>query len=286
MALSPEFTGFSGEDDFAQRFLVPLLGRLGFGIVANHHGQSEAGMDLIVGEIDRFAHVRYHGVQVKFEPSLGKSAVHGLVQDATEAFATKFTHPQTGAKHWISCFYAVNAGAISDEARRLFFDLLQSKHGDNVRLLGGKDLLALDRSASVRAEGTRNLLLALLMETRRMSTSLTRLQPRLQAIIDGDGNNVVYPVERLRLIAVENWLGAPVLVSTLPGKQIEDLHSFGTAFNRSLDEAGTSPVHTVVSIKIPARKALRLLPHVVECSAVVESAVANQLEALGPVAPL
>ena len=286
MALSPEFAGFSDENDFVQRFLVPLLGRLGFGIVVNHHGQSEAGMDLIVGEIDRFAHVRYHGIQAKFEASIGKSATHGLVQDATEAFATEFTHPQTGAKHRISCFYAANAGAVSDEARKLFFALLQSKHGDNVRLLEGRDLLALDRSAAVRAEGTRNLLLALLMETRRISASLGRFLPRLQAIVDGDGNGVVYPVERLQLVAIEAWLGGPVLVSALPVKQIEDLHSFGSAFNRSLDEAGSSPLHTVVSIKIPARKALRLLPQVAACSTAVESAVAGQLAALGSSATL
>ena len=93
MALSPELAAYSDEDDFVQRFLVPLLGRLGFGIVVNHHGQSEAGMDLIVGEIDRFAHVRYHGIQAKFENSISKSASHGLVQDATEAFADEFTHP-------------------------------------------------------------------------------------------------------------------------------------------------------------------------------------------------
>lgn len=284
MALSPEFTRYADENDFVQRFLVPLLGRLGFGIVANHHGQSEAGMDLIVGEIDRFSHVRYHGIQAKFKPSIGKLATHGLVHDATEAFAAEFTYPQTGAKHRISCFYVVNAGTVSDEARKLFFALLQSKHGDNVRLLEGRDLLALDRSAALRAEGARNLLLALLMETRRISTSLNRLRPQLQGIVDGDGNGVIYPVERLRLVATEAWLAGPVLVSELPAKQIEDLQSLASAFNRSLDEAGSSPLHTVVSIKVPAAKALRLLPHVVADSTAVECAVAAQLEALGSLA--
>jgi hypothetical protein len=110
MAISPELAVYSDENGFVQRFLIPLLRRLGFGIVVNHHGQSEAGMDLIVGEIDRFAHVRYHGIQAKFENSISKSASHGLVQDATEAFADAFTHPQTGAKHRISSFYAVTLG--------------------------------------------------------------------------------------------------------------------------------------------------------------------------------
>ena len=60
---------------------------------------------------------------------------------------TENTHPQTGAKHRISCFYAVNAGTVSNE---VFFSLLQNKHGDNVRPLEGRDLLALDRSAAFR----------------------------------------------------------------------------------------------------------------------------------------
>jgi hypothetical protein len=286
MALLPEFATYADENDFVQRFLVPLLGRLGFGIVVNHHGQSEAGMDLIIGEIDRFAHVRYHGLQAKFEGSIGKAACHGLVQDATEAFAAEFVHPQTGARQRISCFYAVNAGAVSDDARSLFFSLLQSKHGDNVKLLEGRDLLALDRSAAIRGESTRNVLVALLMETRRIAASLNRLQPRLQAIVDGDGNGVVYPVERLRLVAIEAWLAGPVLVSKLPVKQIEDLQSFGSAFNRSLDEAGSSPMHTVVSIKVPAAKALRLLPQVAAGSTAVEAAIAGELALLGPLSAL
>jgi hypothetical protein len=135
MALSPELAAYSDENDFVQRFLVPLLGRLGFGIVVNHHGQSEAGMDLILGEIDRFAHVRYHGIQAKFENSIGKSASHGLVQDATEAFADEFTHPQTGAKHRIGAadgdqthrrFPGPSAARIGDYA---YFRPLQPRSG-------------------------------------------------------------------------------------------------------------------------------------------------------------
>jgi hypothetical protein len=167
-----------------------------------------------------------------------------------------------------------------------FFALLQNKHGDNIRLLEGRDLLALDRSAAVRAESTRNLLLALLMETRRLCVSLDRLMPRLQAIVDGDGNGVVYPVERLRLVAIEAWLANPVLLSMLPAKQIEELHSLGSAFNRCLDEAGSSPLHTVVSIKVPAAKALRLLPQIYAGLAAVESAVGDAVAALGSLAAI
>src|SRR3990172_6897630 len=129
MAIIPEFRLFGDEREFVAELLIPLLGRLGFGTVVNYHGQTESGMHLIVAEIDRFAHVRYHGIQAKYVPSIGKTAVHGLIQDATEAFAAPFNHPQTGAVHRISTFYAINAGSISEEARRLYFARLQAQHG-------------------------------------------------------------------------------------------------------------------------------------------------------------
>jgi hypothetical protein len=212
MAIPNEFQGFTSEDDFVQRFLVPLFSRMGLGIVINHHGKSEAGMDLIVGEIDRFGHVRYHGIQAKLQPSISKGDSHGLVQDATEAFAAEFRHPQTGANHWISSFYAVNGGSISDEARGLFFAQLRPRHGDNVRLLEARDLLALDRFATVRSEGTRERLQALLLEMRSIMETLQRVVPFLRSIVDGDGHNVTYPPLRLRLVSVESWLAEPVSI--------------------------------------------------------------------------
>lgn len=280
MALSPELAIYASENDFVQRFLVPLLGRLGFGVVANHHGKSEAGMDLIIGEIDRFAHVRYHGIQAKFEGSIGKAAAHGLVQDGVEALAAPFTHPQTGTPQRISSFYAVNAGTLSDEGRNLFFALLQPKFGDNVRLLEGRDLLALDRSASIRGETTRSVLEGLYLEMRRAQTVDEFLRPFLTAIVESDGHGS-YPVVRLRLLAVEAWLANPILLSALPVDEIERFHTYGTAFNRSLDEAGTSPLHTVVSIKGPAQRALQMLPDIAEAASSVASTVARQLAAIG-----
>lgn len=112
MALSTELQTYANEDDFVQRFLLPLLSRLGLGVAINYHGKREAGMDIIIGEVDRFGHVRYHGLQAKFQGRIGKSDSHGLVQDASEAFAAEFRQPQTGATHRISTFYAVNAGTI------------------------------------------------------------------------------------------------------------------------------------------------------------------------------
>src|SRR5947208_1568790 len=109
MAFPLEFK-YTNEEDFIQRFLIPLLQRLGFSLVVNYHGHSEFGKDLIFGEIDRFGHVRYHGLQAKYEQSISLNEVETLIKDARQAFANPFTHPQTGSVERISSFYAINGG--------------------------------------------------------------------------------------------------------------------------------------------------------------------------------
>jgi hypothetical protein len=69
MAIPKEFV-FANENDFVQRFLIPLLHRLGFSVVANYHRtHGELGKDLVFAEIDRFGHIRYCGLQAKYEES-------------------------------------------------------------------------------------------------------------------------------------------------------------------------------------------------------------------------
>jgi hypothetical protein len=286
MAIPQELQAFSSEDDFVQRFLIPLLARLGLPVVVNYHGKREAGMDLIIGEIDRFNHVRYHGIQVKYVGSIGKGDSHGLSQDAVEAFAIGFRHPQTGVQHRISTFYAVNGGSISDEARDLFFSDLSGRFGDNVRLLEGRDLVALDRSAAVGLEAKRERLAALHLEARSMLLSLGRLELLLTRIAEGDGNGVVYPIERLRLVATQGWLAQPPAIASLPLAQVEAFYMLASGFNRSVDEAGSSPLHTVASIKIPAIKALRLAPQVKSEATTIIRAIDEIVAGLGPIASL
>ena len=64
MAIPGEFT-YADEAGFITRFVLPLLQRLGYSLVVNYHGTREFGKDLVFGEIDRFGHVVYHGMQVK-----------------------------------------------------------------------------------------------------------------------------------------------------------------------------------------------------------------------------
>jgi hypothetical protein len=137
MAIPKEFT-FASEEDFVQRFLIPLLHRLGFSVVANYHRtQGELGKDLVFAEIDRCFQAKYVG-------SIGLSAVETLIQDCRQAFANPFTRPHTHTAERIQTFYAVNGGSISEDARQHFFGSVGQPLATCARVLDGKALLALD----------------------------------------------------------------------------------------------------------------------------------------------
>lgn len=290
MPIPCELSGFTNEEGFIQGFLIPLLYRLGFTIVVNYHGRREFGKDLIFGEIDRFSHVRYYGLQAKFVPSISKEVIHDLIHDCEEAFAKDFTHPQTGQQHKISSFYALNAGSFSDEARELFFARLLPIHADNVRLIDGKDLLALDRSVAInRIESGRDLLVGILIEVRYNEGILQQIIPVLDGITKRAEHSakatqepVQYPALRLRVNAAASYLLKPFLVSDLPIEIIERFWAMGTTFNRTLDEASVSPLHTVVSIKIPAIKVLPLTSQLMQDIQTLKDSISKILAKLGP----
>jgi hypothetical protein len=178
MPIPAELTQYRDEDDFVQRFLIPLFRRIGFEIVANYHGKREFGKDVLVGEVDRLSNIRFHGIQAKYEASIGKEAIHELIHQCDEAFVTPFTHPQTGHTQRISSFYAVTAGSVSDEARDLFFASLHPRHADNVRILDGKALLALDRFAVLgRVESAREPLESIALIGAQVEAALSQLGP-------------------------------------------------------------------------------------------------------------
>ena len=95
------YQGPSKEFQFRDQFVMPLLVRLGFGVVANNHGQREFGRDIVFGDIDRFGHVVYYGMQVKYESSISLGDSHSLAQDAEQATHNPFRHPHTGRQEYI-----------------------------------------------------------------------------------------------------------------------------------------------------------------------------------------
>ncbi|MBC7834934.1 MAG: hypothetical protein H7Y88_07515 [Phycisphaerales bacterium] len=283
MAIPAELQQYNDEATFIKNFLCPLLGRLGFSIIIPYHGAREFGRDLVVCEIDRFNHWRYHGIQAKYEPSISLNGIESLISDCKQAFVHDVCHPQTGQRLRISSFYGINGGTISDQAKEHFFASLQFERGDNIRLLGGPDLLKLDRTAGLsKMEEVRSDLLGVLHECSYNRRALAAADPILQQIIDGNGNGVNYPAFRLRFAATSSYVARPVFGKKIPLESLElILNTVGT-INRYWDGLPSGYIATVDSIKFPARQSQSMMAALNKELVLVEQAVTQCILETGP----
>src|SRR6185312_12088211 len=236
MPFPPQFS-YANEDDFIQRFIIPLLHRLGFSMTVNYHGTREFGRDLIFAEFDRFGHVRYHGLQAKYVASIGVNDAQELITDCNLAFTHPFVHPQTGTEERINTFYAVNGGSIAEGAATTFFTRLATPHGGQVRLLQGKDLIALDRWASFnRSDDVAAVLSGLLIEVRTNAQWASELAADLQEYAQ---NDKPFPMSRLRLVASGNYLQRPLIPTIVLVQPVELYWSLASTLNAVADSVGT-----------------------------------------------
>lgn len=236
MAIPPELK-YDSEDDFVQRFLIPLLQRMGFSVVANYHGTSEFGKDLIFAEVDRFGHIRFHALQAKYVESVSLNASQELIADCEQAFATPFRHPQTGAEGRISSFYAVNAGSVSDQAKTHYFNALRPKFGDNTKFLEAKDLLVLDRWATAnQTQNVTDLLSGLDIEIRYNAFDvLGGIKQNFEDALAKRAAITYWPLLRYRTDSTSAYLRQPFLADKLTSKMVLQYWHLATLMNREMD---------------------------------------------------
>jgi hypothetical protein len=275
----PAGFSFDSEDDFIEKFVVPLLNRLGYSLILNYHGTSEFGKDLIIGEFDRFSHVRYHGIQVKYLPSISLSATDDLIRDCHQAFKNPFRHPQTGQDHRISTFYAINGGSISDQSKTHFFASVQVDYGDNARLLDGKALIQLDRSATIiGVEPVRSVLLGLLLELRFNLQLVDDICNSLKQMIEAKGP---YPIQRLSCDATSSYLQRPHGSLIQHFGVLQQYWQGTTMFNRIVDSID-GPISAGDFKKHRAEGAYRVRDQIKAVRNQVLPLVSSQLSLLGP----
>lgn len=284
MAIPSELSSYANEDDFCQRYIIPLLGRLGFSIVVNYHGAREFGKDVVFGEIDRFGHVVYHGMQVKHVESVSLTASEDLVLDAKQAFANPFKHPQKGNEERVSTFYAVNAGSIAEQAQTHFFNSLSNPFGGNVRLIDGKGLLNLDRQAvASRVDSLIDRLRGLSYEIANNINALSKLVKKMEDCIEGTGG---FPVIRLRNVAMTAYLQCPFLPDDLP---IETLNAYWQeveALNSLADFCGLPLMSREVVKERRLPVLADLAKRITEKMNVINAAILSVYGKLQPLAPI
>lgn len=279
MAIPPDFN-YANEDSFIQGFLIPLLQKLGFSLVVNYHGTAEFGKDLIFAEVDRFGHVRYHGLQAKFVPSISLNAVEDLIRDCKQAFENPFTHPQTGTIEKISSFYAVTGGSIGLEASSHYFNSLLKLYGANARLLQAKDLSALDRwaSASHRDKIT-DLLAGLIVELDYNERYvLPVLIISLQKLLEESGT---WSLWRLRADAMSSYLRQPFMPTILNVDNMLNYWHLALLCNKEADLVGQGILDPENRKRLTVQ-AIKHLEKVREAGLAIRNVVLKALQTLGP----
>jgi len=267
------YQGENKEFQFRDGFLMPLLIRLGFGVVVNYHGQREFGRDVVFGDIDRFGHVVYYGLQVKYEPSISLSDSHSLVQDAEQATHNPFKHPQTGREEFISCFYVANAGDMSDQARENVFSTVARRGIRDARLLDGNALILLDKAASLnRNADVRERLTGLLQEVRRNRNVLALTVTNLSAFAD-DPATKPFPFQRCRNSASGAYLNAPFSIPGLPIDIVDQYWELIRMLNDIADSIGVPGLVTADYRKERAKGFVTLASQANNHGMLIEAAV-------------
>src|ERR1700694_4516041 len=82
---------FTNEAEFRDKFVKPLLNKLGFYGVSEQHGSQEFGKDFIFSELHRLGGMRHYAAQVKHEESINQGKiVDDLLTQVRQAFSMPF----------------------------------------------------------------------------------------------------------------------------------------------------------------------------------------------------
>ena len=145
---------FKDEAEFRERFVKPLLNRLGYYGVSEQHGTQEFGKDFVFSELHRLGGMRHYAAQVKHEERINQgAAIDGLLSQVRQAFAKPFKRADSPRECHVSAVYVFNSGEITSNAKeQLWSELGRERYGDNVHFLDGERLEALNEWATLQSD--------------------------------------------------------------------------------------------------------------------------------------
>lgn len=145
---------FKDEAEFREKFVKPLLNRLGYYGVSELHGTQEFGKDFVFSELHRLGGMRHYAAQVKHEERINQgTSVDGLLTQVRQAFARPFKRADSPRECHVSAVYVFNSGEITANAKeQLLSELGRERYGDNVHFLDGERLEALNEWATLQSD--------------------------------------------------------------------------------------------------------------------------------------
>jgi len=229
---------FKDEAEFREKFVKPLLNRLGFYGVSDQHGSQEFGKDFVFSELHRLGGMRHYAAQVKHEAKINQGgSVDALLSQVRQAFAKPFKRADSPRDCHVSAVYVFNSGQITANAKdQLLSELGLERYGDNVHFLDGERLHALNEWATLQNDAN--------ARARLLGLRLT-----LRAIIFDLKTHHIQEKESLRpsfVIGIEMYLSEPVncdgkLLSSLLGlwhmlQEIEGLRRLAVPTSKNAKE--------------------------------------------------
>jgi hypothetical protein len=183
----PLFERFTNEADFRDKFVKPLLNKLGFYGVSEQHGSQEFGKDFIFSELHRLGGMRHYAAQVKHEKSVNQGRiVDDLLAQIRQAFSVPFTRADSPRQCYVSTVYVFNSGGITENAKEQLLNNLEREHyGDNVLFFDGDRLDALNQWATLQTDtitrarllGLRSTLISISLSLNQHLTGTSDLRP-------------------------------------------------------------------------------------------------------------
>src|ERR1035437_3722707 len=145
---------FKDEAEFRERFVKPLLNRLGDLGGSEQHGTQEFGKNFVFSDLHRLGGMRHYAAQVKHEKKISQGAsVDGLLSQVRQAFAKPFKRADSPRECHVSAVYVFNSGEVTDNAKEQLLSGLEREHyGDNVHFLDGERLDALNEWATLQSD--------------------------------------------------------------------------------------------------------------------------------------
>jgi len=145
---------FKDEAEFREKFVKPLLNRLGYYGVSEQHGTQEFGKDFVFSELHRLGGMRHYAAQVKHEEKINQGkTVDGLLSQVRQAFATPFKRIDSPRECYVSAVYVFNSGETTANAKeQSLSELGRERYGDNVHFLDGERLETLNEWATLQSD--------------------------------------------------------------------------------------------------------------------------------------
>jgi hypothetical protein len=232
------FQRFKDEAEFREKFVKPLLNRLGFYGVSEHHGTQEFGKDFVFSELHRLGGMRHYAAQVKHEQKIKQGrSIDGLLTQIRQAFNTPFRRADSPRMCHVSAVYVFNSGEITANAQeQMMSSLERERYGDNVHFLDGERLEALnewgtlqsDANARARLLGLRSALRIIMHDL--TETHMARKETLTPVYVNGIESYLSEPVNeeligklfvlRQYLQGIEGLRGIGAMTSKLAKNQL------------------------------------------------------------------